>query len=124
MAQPQNQNSDSMGIDPQIMAQLNHLTGNLSPTQQSWLGGYLTGMAAQGGISPATQEVGGDHVLTILYGSQTGNARSIAEELNEAANAEGIITDLVSMGKFKEKNLKKNQKPIVTSDNPRQRKPP
>ena len=48
MAQPQNQNSDSIGIDPQIMAQLNQLTGNLSPTQQSWLGGYLTGMAAQG----------------------------------------------------------------------------
>ena len=89
------------------MAQLNKLTGNLSPTQQSWLGGYLTGMAAQGGIAPATPEEGGDHVLTILYGSQTGNARSIAEELNEAAHAEGITTDLVSMGKFKEKNLKK-----------------
>ena len=70
MAQPQNQNSDSIGIDPQIMAQLNKLTGNLSPTQQSWLGGYLTGMAAQGGIAPATPEEGGDHVLTILYGSQ------------------------------------------------------
>ena len=113
MAQSQNQNSDSIGIDSQIMAQLNQLTGTLSPTQQSWLGGYLTGMAAQGGIAPVTPEIGGDHVLTILYGSQTGNARSIAEELNEAANAEGITTDLVSMGKFKEKNLKKTKNLIV-----------
>ena len=109
MEKPENQNSDSIGIDPQIMAQLNQLTGALSPTQQSWLGGYLTGMAASSGIAPITSEVGGDHILTILYGSQTGNARSIAEELNEAANAEGITTDLVSMGKFKEKNLKKSK---------------
>ena len=113
MAQPQNQNSDSIGIDPQIIAQLHQLTGSLSPTQQSWLGGYLTGIAAQGGIVPTTTEVGGDHVLTILYGSQTGNARSIAEELNEAAQAEGIATDLVSMGKFKEKNLKKTKNLVV-----------
>ena len=62
---------------------------------------------------PTTTEVGGDHVLTILYGSQTGNARSIAEELNEAAQAEGIATDLVSMGKFKEKNLKKTKNLVV-----------
>ncbi len=113
MAQPQNQNSDSIGIDPQIIAQLHQLTGSLSPTQQSWLGGYLTGIAAQGGIVPTTTEVGGDHVLTILYGSQTGNARSIAEELNEAAQAEGIATDLISMGKFKEKNLKKTKNLVV-----------
>ena len=113
MVQQQNQNSDSIGIDPQIIAQLNQLTGNLSPTQQSWLGGYLTSIAAQGGIAPARLEVGGDHVLTILYGSQTGNARSIAEELNEAAHAEGITTDLVSMGKFKEKNLKKTKNLVV-----------
>ena len=62
---------------------------------------------------PTTTEVGGDHVLTILYGSQTGNARSIAEELNEAAQAEGIATDLISMGKFKEKNLKKTKNLVV-----------
>ena len=113
MAEPQNQNSDSIGIDSQIIAQLNQLTGTLTPTQQSWLGGYLTGMAAKGGITPVNPDVGGDHVLTILYGSQTGNARSIAEELNEAAHAEGITTDLVSMGKFKEKNLKKTKNLVV-----------
>jgi sulfite reductase (NADPH) flavoprotein alpha-component len=113
MAQPQNQNSDSIGIDPQIIAQVNQLTSTLSPTQQSWLGGYLTGIAAQGGVIPTTPEIGGDHILTILYGSQTGNARSIAEELNEAAQAEGIATDLVSMGKFKEKNLKKTKNVVV-----------
>ena len=113
MAEPQNQNSESIGIDSQIIAQLNQLTGTLTPTQKSWLGGYLTGMAAKGGITPVTPDVGSDHVLTILYGSQTGNARSIAEELNEAAHAEGITTDLVSMGKFKEKNLKKTKNLVV-----------
>ncbi|MEI6892352.1 MAG: assimilatory sulfite reductase (NADPH) flavoprotein subunit [Pontiella sp.] len=97
-------------MNPQLIAQLNGLAETLSPTQLSWAGGYLTGLSAQIGgqaLSAGALAGGSDHVLTILYGSQTGHSRSVAEELRDAAQEAGVAVELVSMGKFKEKNLKK-----------------
>lgn len=99
-----------VGLDPQLIAQLNQLAQSLSPAQLAWVGGYFSGLSAQGSVQaiPAGMPIGeADHVLTILYGSQTGHARSVAEELREAAQEAGLATELVSMGKLKEKNLKK-----------------
>lgn len=113
MAAPNTNPGAPQGLDPQIIAQLHQLTDPLNAQQKSWLGGYLSGLAAQGAPAPAQTELDSDHLLTILYGSQTGNARSIAEELNEAAQTEGMATELISMGKFKEKNLKKTKNLVV-----------
>jgi len=99
-----------VGLDAQLIAQLNQLAQTLSPAQLAWIGGYFSGLSAQGAVQglPAGTPIGEtDNVLTILYGSQTGHARSVAEELNAAAKEAGLATELVSMGKFKEKNLKK-----------------
>ena len=96
------------GLDPQLLDQLNQLAQTLTSAQLSWIGGYFTGLGAQsGGSAIPARAAASENVLTILYGSQTGHARSVAEELNEAAMAAGLATELVSMGKFKEKNLKK-----------------
>jgi sulfite reductase (NADPH) flavoprotein alpha-component len=98
------------GLDAQLVGQLNALASTLSPSQLAWVGGYFTGLSSQGAAQTAPTGIaaGGDpaHVLTILYGSQTGHARSVAEELNAAAQAAGLATELVSCGKFKEKILK------------------
>ncbi len=99
-----------VGLDPQLIAQLNQLAQTLSPSQLAWVGGYFSGLSAQGAVQalPAGKPVGdAGNTLTILYGSQTGHARSVAEELHEAAQEAGVTAELVSMGKFKEKNLKK-----------------
>lgn len=98
------------GLDAQLVGQLNALASTLSSSQLAWVGGYFTGLSAQGGAAamPAGAPAGdSDHVLTILYGSQTGHCRSVAEELRDAAQEAGLAVDLVSMGKFKERNLKK-----------------
>jgi sulfite reductase (NADPH) flavoprotein alpha-component len=105
------------GLDPQLLSQLNQLAATLSPAQQAWVGGYFTGLSALGGgqVLPAGAMAGGssDDALTILYGSQTGHAKSVAEELNDAAKAEGIATNLVSMGKLKPKDFKKLKYVVV-----------
>ncbi|VGO16174.1 Sulfite reductase [NADPH] flavoprotein alpha-component [Pontiella desulfatans] len=98
------------GLDAQLLGQLNQLSQALTPAQLAWVGGYFTGLSAQGGgqaLPAGGSGAASAHVLTILYGSQTGHCRSVAEELNEAAQEAGLATELVSMGKFKEKNLKK-----------------
>lgn len=105
-----NQPQAGNGIDPQLLGQINQLTQSLTPVQLSWIGGYLTGLSFQGasaGIPGAAPQAAAGPVLTILYGSQTGNSRYVAEELHHAAKAAGINSELVSMDKFKPKNLKK-----------------
>ena len=98
------------GLDAQLVGQLNQLAQTLTPAQLGWIGGYFAGLSAQAGGSAMASAGGGagsENVLTILYGSQTGHCRSVAEELRDAAQEAGVPVDLVSMGKFKEKNLKK-----------------
>ncbi|MDF7798945.1 assimilatory sulfite reductase (NADPH) flavoprotein subunit [Pontiellaceae bacterium B1224] len=98
------------GLDAQLVGQLNALASTLSSSQLAWVGGYFTGLSAQSSgqaMSVGAPAGDSDNVLTILYGSQTGHSRSVAEELKEAAQEAGIPVELFSMGKFKEKNLKK-----------------
>jgi sulfite reductase (NADPH) flavoprotein alpha-component len=116
----------NVGLDAQLISQLNALAQTLTPAQQAWVGGYFTGLSVQAGGAalPVGAAAGSDPVLTILYGSQTGHARLVAEELNEAALEAGLTTELVSMGKFKEKNLKKLNYLCVTISTQGEGEPP
>ncbi|MFT6895762.1 MAG: sulfite reductase (NADPH) flavoprotein alpha-component [Paraglaciecola sp.] len=89
-------------------AQVNQLAGSLNSAQMNWLSGYLAGVVqGQSGsfITPQT-EVAASKTLTILYGSQTGNARTVAKEYKQKVEAAGIKTKLVNMADFKSKQLK------------------
>ena len=76
-------------------AQLTRLAEGLDADTLYWLSGYLAALGAQRRIAPsapatpAAKEVAAaPATLTIVYGSQTGNARRIAEALaREAENA-------------------------------------
>ncbi|MFT4941573.1 MAG: sulfite reductase (NADPH) flavoprotein alpha-component, partial [Paraglaciecola sp.] len=52
------------------------------------------------------KEAAASKTLTILYGSQTGNARTVAKEYKQKVEAAGIKTKLVNMADFKAKQLK------------------
>ena len=84
----------------------------LNRDQLTWVSGYAAGMAAaQGGaVAPAIQDqaaVAGDiPTLTILYGSQTGNAKTLAHECQAKAEGAGFNSKLVSMADYKARNLK------------------
>lgn len=96
-------------IDPQLVAQLSQLAQQLTPQQLAWAGGFFTGLSTQPGTALPTAAANSDHLLTILYGSQTGHSREVAHELAQKTQASGIATEVVSMAKFKEKNLKKTK---------------
>ena len=92
--------------------QLNELLGNLEGHQIDWLSGYLagwraaqTGQPSAGGAAAAS---GGAEApsLTVLYGSQTGNAEGVAEMLGEQASARGIKATVVDMADYKARQLK------------------
>ena len=85
----------------------------LNRDQLTWVSGYAAGMAAaQGGsIAPALQSApavgaGDAPTLTILYGSQTGNAKGLAAQCQAKAEEAGFNSKLVSMADYKPRNLK------------------
>ncbi len=67
-------------------AEVNRLVARLSGDQRTWLSGYLAGLQAASGETGAPREAAVEqHTLTILYGSETGNAESVAQQAGEQA---------------------------------------
>ncbi|MAM91711.1 MAG: assimilatory sulfite reductase (NADPH) flavoprotein subunit [Opitutaceae bacterium] len=93
-------------LDPAQVTQVNQLAAQLSPAQLNWVAGYLTGLGVSGQGAVASEAAVGDSKLTILYGSQTGNAQGVAAALFEEAKRKNLPAELVSMGDFKPKQLK------------------
>ncbi|MEE2944639.1 MAG: assimilatory sulfite reductase (NADPH) flavoprotein subunit [Pseudomonadota bacterium] len=99
------------GINPlstEQAQQFAQLAGSLSPIQQAWISGYLAATAQSGVVAtaPAAAPVAAAAPLTVLYGSQTGNAKHIAADYAEAAKARGMDVKLVDMADFKPAKLK------------------
>lgn len=84
---------------------LKQLTSELSAVQLAWVSGYLSATAEQG-TSQASVEAEPAQTVTILYGSQTGNGRGVANELAAKAKAQGYAVNLASMGDYKVRQLK------------------
>ncbi|MCM3690668.1 assimilatory sulfite reductase (NADPH) flavoprotein subunit [Neobacillus niacini] len=92
---------------------LNRLLPTFSESQKVWLSGYLAGAAAAPIASvlgvPSQQAVDGSasKEVTILYGSQTGNARGLAKKAGSTLEAKGFTVTISAMSDFKPNNIKK-----------------
>lgn len=95
--------------------QLNQVLSTLNTQQLAWVSGYLYGISQSGVQSVATSAAvtapGGS--LTILYGSQTGNAKGVASAIQAQAKAHGLPVTLTSMADYKPKQLKKETHLLV-----------
>ncbi|AFL73413.1 assimilatory sulfite reductase (NADPH) flavoprotein subunit [Thiocystis violascens] len=84
---------------------LHRLIAGLSQTQMAWMSGYLAGL---GGLTaPAAAEPAPAASITVLYGSQTGNARKIAETLGTRAKAQGQAVRVLSMADYRARDLER-----------------
>ncbi|MCH8307470.1 MAG: assimilatory sulfite reductase (NADPH) flavoprotein subunit [Proteobacteria bacterium] len=82
----------------------------LTPAQLQWVSGYAAGLAARNETLPsAIAETATDpsNTMTILYGSQTGNGRAIAEELKQSAVSRGFAVRLFSLADYRPANIKR-----------------
>ncbi|MDR1074958.1 MAG: assimilatory sulfite reductase (NADPH) flavoprotein subunit [Xanthomonadaceae bacterium] len=76
------------------------LTQELDNSHLWWLSGYLAGIARRGGAGPiidagASAPTADSNQVTVVYGSQTGNARKVAESLFADLRAAGLSARLV-----------------------------
>ncbi|MEM9854989.1 MAG: assimilatory sulfite reductase (NADPH) flavoprotein subunit, partial [Pseudomonadota bacterium] len=82
------------------------LIGTMTPLQQAWISGYLAASSGAANVAPAAPVAAAQASLTVLYGSQTGNAKHVAGELAEQAKARGLSAKLVNMADYKPAKLK------------------
>lgn len=98
-------------LSAEQVQKLQGLVAELNPIQQAWVSGYLAAnanTAVLGDVAPAVQ-AGEAASLTILYGSQTGNAKNVAGQLKTQAESRGLTVKLVNMADYKPNNLKKEK---------------
>ncbi|EKB29805.1 assimilatory sulfite reductase (NADPH) flavoprotein subunit [Aeromonas dhakensis] len=95
--------------------QLSQALSTLNTQQLVWVSGYLYGLS-QAGSQPAVTGAAATAPsgnLTILYGSQTGNAKGVASAIKAQAEARGLPVTLTSMADYKPKQLKKETHLLV-----------
>lgn len=105
-------------IPPDKVQAVATLIQDLDGQALQWLSGYLAGAAAQArpasdALAPAAEIPAAAsqaaQPLTILYGSQTGNAKRIAEKLAADVEAGGLQVRLVRADAYRTAELKKEQ---------------
>ena len=105
-------NAAASPLSQEQVQKLQGLVAELNPIQQAWVSGYLAAnanTAALGGAVGAAPNAGEAVALTILYGSQTGNAKGVAAKLKAQAESRGLAVKLVSMADYKPTALKKEK---------------
>jgi sulfite reductase (NADPH) flavoprotein alpha-component len=95
---------------------LNRLLPTFTESQKVWLSGYLAGAASAPLASvlgvpsqqgQGTSEGTASKEVTILYGSQTGNARGLAKKASSTLEGKGFQVTVSAMSDFKPNNIKK-----------------
>lgn len=100
-------------IDPSQLNQITQAINGLNANQLTWMSGYMAGLAAaQDPALAAPQQISAVAAaepagsLTIIYGSQTGNAKGIAVAYQAKASEAGIPATVVSMADYKPRQIK------------------
>jgi sulfite reductase (NADPH) flavoprotein alpha-component len=102
---------------------LNRLLPTLTESQRFWLSGYLTASQSssfigtledkQTEVSTGSTGQTNSKEVTILYGSQTGNAQGLAEKAGKMLEERGFQVSVSVMSDFKPNNLKKVQNLLI-----------
>jgi sulfite reductase (NADPH) flavoprotein alpha-component len=102
------QNLNQTMLNAEQLGSLKEVIGTYSPLQLAWASGYLAAKSEGSSVVALTTEntPKASSTLTILYGSQTGNAKGVAKSLADQATSQGLTVDLKSMGEFKPKSIK------------------
>ncbi|MEZ5477434.1 MAG: flavodoxin domain-containing protein [Thiolinea sp.] len=112
-------------LNAQQLERVSSAVNDLTPAQLAWVGGYLTGLSLGGdnsNVIPFPQVLSTPQLntqtataitTTLLYGSQTGNSKGIAEKLRVELEAAGNTVVLKSMKDYRPQQLKKEQRILI-----------
>jgi sulfite reductase (NADPH) flavoprotein alpha-component len=106
--------------DPARERALLDLTAGLATDQLRYLAGFLAGVAAERDRNAGRVVTGGNHATpvaatpaaigsaaraTVLFASQTGNGRRVAERLHRQLESQGLAARLVNVAEYRARDL-------------------
>ncbi|WP_088049853.1 assimilatory sulfite reductase (NADPH) flavoprotein subunit [Virgibacillus dakarensis] len=101
---------------------LQRLLPSLTETQKAWLSGYLAAFQAQAGTVVPNQEAVSTNAaqpvlreVTILFGSETSNGQTLAEELTKKIKEQGFKATCSALDDFKVKKIKDVQDLLIVT---------
>lgn len=105
-----NGNAPFSSLNDMQLSQLSQAVSGFNKDQLVWASGFLAGMAASGAQSSSTQQTvqtsAKQASVTVLFGSQTGNAKHDAHAFGEKLNTSGVNANVVSMADYKPRKIK------------------
>ncbi|MFL1874532.1 assimilatory sulfite reductase (NADPH) flavoprotein subunit [Hansschlegelia beijingensis] len=115
------------GLSPDQWEHIQSLAKAISPEQALWLSGYFAGVrdaerreAGRPALAPdipvgrpAAPAEADQRRLTILFGSETGNSRALAQTLSEAARQAGRQPTVVDIADYKARQLRDEQDLLI-----------
>jgi sulfite reductase (NADPH) flavoprotein alpha-component len=100
-------------------------TAPFSPEQRAWLNGFLAGIFSRApGGAPAATASAALTPLTILYGSQTGTAESLAKQISKEAGKRGFAPAILDMGAVSADQLPSHSNLLVITSTYGEGEPP
>lgn len=104
-------------LNEQQVHKLTQVAAELNATQLAWVSGYFYGISQHGQSIAAAPVAAAQPAgkLTILYASQTGNAKGVAGALKAQAEATGVAAELFNVADYKIKQLKKETHVLIVA---------
>ena len=102
-------------LTPDQWRLVHELGSALSASQKHWLSGYFAGLGDRSSHSTAPGPLPSPSVrtITVLYGSETGNASELARALEMAAKAKGLVCNLADMADYKVRQLAQEEDVLI-----------
>ena len=123
-----NSANNSSALDANQLASLQQSVADYSSLQLAWASGYLAARSEQGQyaqLAPAPVAAAVvAKTLTILYASQTGNAKGVAGQLEKSAKAAGINVVLKNIADYKAKAIKNETHLLIVASTNGEGEPP
>ena len=116
----------SLGVlDSAQLSQLSQAITGLSREQLLWASGYLAGVGSQSVLqAAAAPQAAPQQRISVLYASQTGNAKGVAEKLGEQAAASGLLVRVQSVDEFRPRELAKESLLLLVTSTQGEGEPP
>ncbi|CAH0532428.1 Sulfite reductase [NADPH] flavoprotein alpha-component [Vibrio stylophorae] len=115
-------------LSDQQVNQLQQGIADLSAQQLAWVSGYFWALSQTGTqaaqLIPAAASAGPQAHLTVIYASQTGNAKGVAQQVVEQAQALGLPASLYSADDYKGKQLGKETHVLIVASTNGEGEPP
>lgn len=90
------------------LKQLQDIIGTSTKEELLWINGYLNGIVAHHSI-PTSTPTTTVKKITLLFGTETGNSKSVATQLAAVAKKKGIVTKLAGLDQYRISDLTKEE---------------